>query len=93
MNITKANISEMLAWLGPIHGLLVLSCFISGFLFSSMDAYERIWFVGQILTLGFVEPEFIPYPNPAWLVVWLVCLISNRLLVRRFRFIPWKKRT
>ena len=92
MNNRKEDISAILAWLGPVHGVLVLSCFISGFLFSSMDAYERIWLIGQILTFGLVEPEFIPYPNPAWLAVWLVCLITNRVLIGKFRFIPWKKK-
>ena len=90
MNSTKTRICKILAWFGPIHGILVISFFISGFLFSSLDAYQRIWFVGQILTFGLAEPEFIPYPDPTWLGVWLACLIANRVLIGEFRFIPWR---
>jgi len=90
MDHKKHKISDVLAWLGPIHGLGVLICFLSGFIFSSMEAYEAIWMAGQILTFGFTEPEFIPYPAPTWLAIWLTCLASNRFMVGRFRFLPWK---
>ena len=80
----------MLAWFGPTHGVLVISCFISGFLFSSLDAYQQIWLVGHILTFELAEPVFIPYPDPTWVGVWLACLILNRVLIGEFRFIPWR---
>ena len=90
MNSAKTRSCEILAWFGSIHGILVIICFISGFLFSSLDAYERIWFVGHILTFGLAEPEFIPYPDPTWLGVWLICLTANRILGGKFRLIPWR---
>ena len=90
--MAKARTSNTIAWFGPIHGILVISCFISGFLFSSMGAYQLIWLLGQILTFGLVEPEFIPYPDPTWLGVWLACLLINRFLVGEFKVIPWKKK-
>ena len=91
MDHKKYKVSDLLAWFGPLHGIAVISCFLSGFIFSSLEAYEVIWAAGQILTFGFNEPEFIPYPNPGWLIVWFTCLAINRLLVGRFRLLPWSR--
>lgn len=90
MNSKKRLVSDVIAWFGLVHGSAVVACFLSGFVFSSIEAYEVIWVLGQILTFGFVEPEFIPYPEPSWLSLWALCLIFNRFLVGTVRFLPWK---
>ena len=92
MSPAKARKSNTIAWFGPIQGILVIFCFIAGFLFSSMDAYQQIWLLRQILTFGIAEPELVSYPEPIWLGVWLACLIINRVLVGDFRFVPRRKR-